>query len=90
MLHIDKLRLAYDTRGTLDECGVRYFNSKFNRFMADFGCTSSFVKNKIFEQYCMVIYGYQNCALYIKDIGRLYVTIRNNTKSTMSITISDS
>ncbi len=35
--------------------------------MADFGCTSSVINNKIFQQYCMVFYCYQNCALYNKD-----------------------
>ncbi len=56
---------------TLVESVVRDFNSKFNSFMADFGCTSSVVKNKLFQQYCMVFY-----ALYNKDIERLYITSR--------------
>ncbi len=32
--------------------------------------------SKLFQQYCMVFYGFQNCALYNKDIERLYVTSR--------------
>ncbi len=65
-----------DTSDTLIESVVRDFNSKFNSFMADFGCTRSVVKNKLVEQYCLVFYGFQNCALYDKDIERLYVTSR--------------
>ncbi len=48
---------------TLIESVVRDFNSKFNSFMADFGCTNSVVKNKLFQQYCVVFYGFRNCAL---------------------------
>ncbi len=59
---------------TLVENVVRDFNCKFNSCMADCGCTSSVVKNKIFQQYCMVFYGFQNCASYDEDIERLYVT----------------
>ncbi len=44
--------------------------------MADFGFTSYVVKNNPFQQYCMVFYAFQNCALYNKDIERLCVTSR--------------
>ncbi len=44
--------------------------------MVNFGCKSSAVTNKLLQQYCMVFYGYQNCALYNKDMERLYVTSR--------------
>ncbi len=65
-----------DRSDTLVESVLRDFNITFNSFMADFGCTSSVVKNKLFQQYCMVFYGFQNCALYNKDIDRLYVPSR--------------
>ncbi len=68
--------IKYDKSDTLVESVVRDFNSKFNSIMADFGGTSSVVKNKLFQQYCMVFYGFQNYALYNKDIERLYVTSR--------------
>ncbi len=68
--------IKYDRSDTLVESVVRDFNSKFNNVMADFGCTSSVVKNKLFQQYCVVFYAFQNCALYNEDIERLYVTSR--------------
>ncbi len=49
---------------------------KFNSFMAYFVCTSPVVKNKLFQQYCIVFYGFWNCALYNKDIERWNVTSR--------------
>ncbi len=39
-----------DRSDTLVESVVRDFNSKFNSCMADFGCKSSVVKNKLFQQ----------------------------------------
>ncbi len=41
--------------------------------MANFGCRSPVVKNKLFQQYIMVFYVYQNYALYNTDIERLFV-----------------
>ncbi len=32
--------------------------------MADLRCTSSVVKNKLFQQYRKVFYDFQNCDLY--------------------------
>ncbi len=57
---------------------VRHFKSKFSNFMNDFRCTSSAVNNKLFQQYCMIFYSYQNCALYNKDIERLYSQVERH------------
>ncbi len=65
-----------DRSVTLVESVVRDFNNKFNSVMADVGRTCSVVRNKLFQQYCMVFYGFQNCALCNKDIEILYVTSR--------------
>ncbi len=34
------------------------------------------MSNKLFQQYCMIFYGFQDCALFNKCIERLYVTSR--------------
>ena len=39
--------------------GVTKFNSSFNYFMSTFGKCQKFVKNKLFTQYCMSLYGSQ-------------------------------
>ena len=39
--------------------GISKFNSSFNYFLSSFGHCKSFVKNKLFKQYCMSFYGSQ-------------------------------
>ena len=55
---------------------LKDFNIKVNSFLGDFGCTSSALKNTLFDKYCMSLYGSQNCMLYNRDISKLFISWR--------------
>ena len=44
--------------------------------MGDFSEVSSFVNSRLFQQYCTSFFGFQNCALYDKNIDKLYTAWR--------------
>ena len=47
----DKYEMVFD--------GIKKFNCNVNRFMPEFGLLQTFVKNKLFYQYCCALYGSQ-------------------------------
>ena len=47
----DKYEMVFD--------GIKKFNCSVNRFMSEFGSLQTIVKNKLFHQYCCVLYGSQ-------------------------------
>ncbi len=60
-----------DRRDVLVESLVRDFNSKFNSFMADFGCTALLSKIGYFSNIRYLAY---KCGLYIQDLIKLTCT----------------
>ena len=47
--------------------GITKFNSSFNYFMSTFGKCQRYVKNRLFTQYCMSLYGSQLWPLWDKN-----------------------
>ena len=47
--------------------GINKFNSSFNYFMSIFGKCQRYVKNRLFTQYCMSLYGSQLWPLWDKN-----------------------
>ncbi|CAL4122699.1 unnamed protein product, partial [Meganyctiphanes norvegica] len=58
--------------------GVTKFNSSFNYFMATFGKCQKLVKNRLFTQYCMTLYGSQVWPLWDNNrLNNLCIKWRN-------------
>ena len=63
------------------EYGIGKFNSSFNYFMSSFGKCQSYVKNKLFIQYCSSFYGSQIWPLYKNDLTKkICVNWRNSLR----------
>ena len=60
------------------DCGINKFNSSFNYFMSTFGKCQKYVKNKLFIQYCMSLYGSQLWPLWDRNsLNKIGVKWRN-------------
>ena len=76
-LHLGNLISTSSTFECLDY-GITKFNSSFNYFMSTFGKCQKFVKNRLFTQYCMSLYGSQLWPLWDKNnLNNICVKWRN-------------
>ena len=69
------LNIANATDVVLDS--IQKFNSCVNRFMSEFGCLQTIVKNKLYHQYCCALYGSQLWPLWHENINNLCRKWRN-------------
>ena len=59
------------------EDGILKFNISFNRFLSNFNTCGSFIKNKLFQQYCCSYYGSQLWPLWNNKFDKVCVKWRN-------------